>query len=249
MKLIISLLTITLYTSIAYSQSVNNVEATQFGNNIEVAYIVSGVNENEPYAIQVRYTAKNTGDTKLLSHVYGDVGQNVSGNGNKKVIWDVLRETDSFEGDYAFKVELTPSKGGSMAKSSATPKTSTSAKEGSVGKFTANIKNVQIGDNSVTIKFTLLNTADNENFKVHVTRSKITGPDGTAYLAKSGRQGSKDQYGFMNVVLNKGIEKEVSLLFDYVPEDIAFLKNLEIIRYIGMISSESIVFTNVNITK
>jgi len=249
MKFIISLLTITLCASTTYSQSVAGVQAKQFGNNIEVTYTVNGVSESEPYAIQVRYTAKNTGDTKLLSHVYGDVGQNVSGSGNKKVIWDVLRETDSFEGDYAFKVELTPSKTGSIAKSSATPKTSSSAKEGSVGKFTANIKNVAIGDNNVTVKFTLLNRADNENFKVHVTRSKITGPDGTSYLAKSGRQGSKDQYGFMNVVLNKGIEKEVSLLFDYVPEDIAFLKNIEIIRYMGIITSESIVFTNVNISK
>jgi hypothetical protein len=163
------------------------------------------------------------------------------------VIWDVLRETDSFEGDYAFKVELTPSKGATIAKPSVTTKTS--VKEGTVGKFTADIKNVKVGDNNVIVKFALLNTADNENFKVHVTKSKITGPDGTAYLAKSGSQGSKDQYGFMNVVLSKGVEKEVSLLFDYVPEDIAFLKNLEIIRYIGMISSESIVFTNVNINK
>ena len=247
MKLIISLLTITLFVSTAYSQSVTGVDAKQFGNNIEVTYLVNGVNENEPYAIQVRYTAKNTGDTKLLSYVYGDVGQNVSGNGNKKVIWDVLRETDSFEGDYAFKVELTPSKGASITKSSVTPKTST--KEGTVGKFTADIKNVRVGDNNVIVKFTLLNRADNENFKVHVTKSKITGPDGTSYLAKSGSQGSKDQYGFMNVVLSKGVEKEVSLLFDYVPDNIAFLKSLEIIRYIGMISSESIVFTNVNITK
>ena len=247
MKLIISLFAITLCISAAYSQSVTEVSAKQFGNNIEVTYLVNGMSENEPYAIQVRYTAKNTGDTKLISHVYGDVGQNVSGNGNKKVIWDVLRETDSFEGDYAFNVELTPSKGASVVKSSATPKTST--KEGTIGKFTADIKNVRVGDNNVIVKFTLLNTADNENFKVHITRSKITGPDDTAYLAKSGNQGSKVQYGFMNVVLNKGVKKEVSLLFDYVPEDIAFLKNLKIIRYIGILSSESIVFSNVNINK
>lgn len=247
MKHIISLLTFTLFISTTYSQSVTDVDAKQFGNNIEVTYMVNGVSENEPYAIQVRYTAKNTGDIKLLSHVYGDVGKSVSGNGNKKVIWDVLREMDSFEGDYAFKVELTPSKNASIAKPPVTPEAS--VREGSVGKFTADIKNVSVGNNNVIVKFTLLNTVDNENFKIHVTKSKITGPDGTAYLAKSGSQGSKDQYGFMNVVLNKGVKKEVSLLFDYVPDDIAFLKNLEIIRYIGMISSESIVFTNVNITK
>lgn len=247
MKYIISLSLIAVCVTNSFSQSVSNVVTNQFGNNIEVGYMVSGIIENKPYAIQVRYIAKNTGDTKLLSHVYGDVGQNITGNGSKKVIWDVLRETDSFEGDYAFKVELTPSTSGSSAKPPAAPNTST--KEGVVGKFNGKIKNVAIGDNNVTVKFTLLNTTDNENFKIHVTKSKIVGPDGTVYLAKSGSQGSKDQYGFMNVVLSKGVEKEVSLLFDYVPEDIAFLKNLEIIRYTSMISSESIVFTNVNITK
>jgi hypothetical protein len=44
-----------------------------------------------------------------------------------------------------------------------------------------------------------------------VTRSKIVGTDRKEYLAESGKQGSKDQYGVMNVVLQKGVEKEISL--------------------------------------
>jgi hypothetical protein len=248
MKSILSLITLFVCMTNSFSQNITNVEATQFGNNIEVAYTVSGATANEPYAIQVSYTSKS-GATSPMTHVYGDVGKSIAGNGSKKIIWDVLREIDAFEGDYAFKVVLLPAKGGRTPIVNKVENSNDEAEEGRVGKFKAEIINTSITDTSVTVKFTLLNTKDNENYKVHVTRSKIIGPDGTAYLAKSGNQGSKDQYGFMNVVLNKGVEKEVSLLFDYVPEDISFLKTIEIVRYMGMITSESIVITNINISK
>lgn len=236
-------LCLVLFSSLVYSQQVSNVTASQFGNNIEIVYNVSGVSESESYAVQLVYTTDNANYSRPMAHVYGDVGQNVSGNGSKKIIWDVLRETDSFEGNYAFKVILTPDKSSELDVSTV----EFTEVKGRVGKFESKIINIIVKENNVVIKFTLLNIVDNENYKVHITKSKIVGPDGKAYLAKSGNQGSKDQYGFMNVVLSKDVEKEVSLLFDYVPADIEYLKYFEIIRYIGMTTSESIVFTNVNI--
>lgn len=244
MKLILSAFFLLFSISSSISQRINDVEATQFGNNVEVTYTVSDVNANEPYTIQVEYTSKN-GSNKALTHTYGDVGTNIMGNGGKKIIWDVLREIDSFEGDYSFKVTLIPS--GSKETINATTKNESG--EGRLGKFKATVVSARNLDSSVIIKIDLQNTSDNENFKVHVTRSRITASDGTEYLAKSGNQGGKEQYGFMNVVLQKGRKEQIELVFDYVPENISFAKSVEIIRYASLISSESLVISNVKISK
>lgn len=237
---------LTLSLSNAHSQSITDVKANQFGNNIEVVYKVNGVNENEPYDVKIVYTADNNSYSKPLEHVYGDVGQGISGNGSKKIIWDVLRETDSFEGNYAFKVIVTPKRGTDPVESP----NKTSSSEAKMGKFVVTIKAISVNENNnIVINFRLLNTADNENFKIHITKSKIIGPNGKPYLAKSGKQGPKDQYGFMNVVLQKDTAVEVSLLFDYVPIDLTFLKTFEIIRYVSLGASESIVFTNIKIPR
>ncbi len=226
------------------SQRVNNVNATQFGNNIEITYTVNDVNEKDPYTIRVAYTSKN-GSSVSMTHLYGDVGDGITGNGNKKIIWDVLREVESFEGEYAFKITLIPS----GTQKPMTKIVSNNNGEGRLGKFKVTLESAKSIGSSIIFKLRLINVEDNENFKVHLTRSKIVGPDGTEYLGKSGNQGGKEEYGFMNVVLQKGREKQIELLFDYIPENISFIESLEIMRYAGIISSESVIIRNVSISK
>lgn len=95
---------------IVKSQTVSNVNSTQVGNKIEVSYNINGAEKHRLMSINLYYSIGNESYKGPLQKVSGDVGLNISGNGSKKILWDVLSEISSLEGDVRFKIEATPLK-------------------------------------------------------------------------------------------------------------------------------------------
>ena len=86
-----------------YSQQISNIRFEQVGNMINIYYDLSGEGE---YDVKI-YCSQNGGISwgSPLNKVTGAVGKGQKAGANKKIIWDVLAETDDLEGDIKFKVE------------------------------------------------------------------------------------------------------------------------------------------------
>ncbi len=92
-KLLIILITIMLQTSV-FAQKIENVKSTQKGQNIEITYNITGSISKQKFNVKV-YCSTDGGKTyrSTLKSVTGDVGSNITGGYNKKIVWNVLKDT------------------------------------------------------------------------------------------------------------------------------------------------------------
>lgn len=93
---------------ISNSQTVQNVTSQQEGNKIKINYQLSNLSANQTTKINLYYAVNNGNFNGPLQKTSGDVGDFVTGNGNKTIMWDVLSEIGSLEGNTTFKVEVVP---------------------------------------------------------------------------------------------------------------------------------------------
>lgn len=71
------------------AQKASNVQVLQSGQNIVITYSL-----NQQADVSLRVTANN-GKTRIpATHLSGDIGKRVTAGDNKRIIWDVLAETD-----------------------------------------------------------------------------------------------------------------------------------------------------------
>ncbi len=97
-----------LFPIITSSQTISNVTSKQNEKKIEISYNLSGLSPNKTCRINLYYSLNSANYIGPLQKVSGNVGNYVSGDGNKQITWDVLAEIGSIEGNTQFKVEIIP---------------------------------------------------------------------------------------------------------------------------------------------
>jgi len=89
MKHSVLILVLLCFSLSAKAQKASNVQVLQSGQNIVITYSL-----DQQADISLRVTANN-GKTRLRAvHLSGDIGKRISAGENKRIIWDVLAETD-----------------------------------------------------------------------------------------------------------------------------------------------------------
>ena len=96
-KILFLLLFTTLYSNL-YSQSITNNGFVREGNNLVVSYQLKGLRNDQTCFIEL-FVSIDGGVTfsKPLKFLWGDAGE-ISGNGIKKIKWNVYEEFEKFEG-------------------------------------------------------------------------------------------------------------------------------------------------------
>ena len=93
----------------SYSQSIQNVRFSQAGEKVIILYDLSDISGGvKSYSVKVFYTLDNGKTYISIKSVYGDVGNDVNPGRDKKVIWNVLNDTDELKGEIKFKVTASP---------------------------------------------------------------------------------------------------------------------------------------------
>ncbi|MBW6537504.1 MAG: hypothetical protein K0B11_21020, partial [Mariniphaga sp.] len=86
-----------------FSQEVKNIRINQEGDSVYVRYDLTG--EGETFNVDLFYTADDGQTWKgPLKGVSGDVGTDIKSGDNKRIIWDVLTESDIAEGYLQFLI-------------------------------------------------------------------------------------------------------------------------------------------------
>ena len=84
------------------SAKIKSVEQKE--QKIYITYDFEGKPGKYDVSLHIKSSKSNSWSSKLKS-VMGDVGQNQTTGSNKKIIWDVLKDTAEFKGDWVFGVE------------------------------------------------------------------------------------------------------------------------------------------------
>lgn len=94
-----------------FSQSVQNVRFNQAGERIFILYDLNDFSgEENSFSVQVFYTLDNGRTYIPLKSAYGDIGNDINPGTDKRVIWNVLNDTDELKGEIKFKVTASPQK-------------------------------------------------------------------------------------------------------------------------------------------
>lgn len=95
----------------SYSQSVQNVRFNQAGEKIFIFYDLNDISgEKKSFFVKVFYTLDDGRTYVSIKSVYGDIGKDIVPGDDKKVIWNVLNDTDELAGEIKFKVTAFPQK-------------------------------------------------------------------------------------------------------------------------------------------
>lgn len=95
--------------SSAFSQRISNVHTEQKGNYIYIYYDLDSRDQREKFDVQAFCQVDGGRDEFQLNTVSGDVGQDVGNGTSKRIVWDVLKDVESLEGDdITFVVRATP---------------------------------------------------------------------------------------------------------------------------------------------
>ena len=86
------------------AQDFTNLSAKQFGEKVNLEYVISGENLGQTFNVTPYYSL-DAGKTFLpMKSVSGNVGANVPGGRNQVIIWDVLKDLKELDGDVMFKL-------------------------------------------------------------------------------------------------------------------------------------------------
>jgi len=217
--------------SITFAQNVSDVSSRQNGNLIEINYNVNNISTNQSVKVNLFYSLNGSNYIGPLKKVSGDVGDFISGNGHKKIIWDVLSELNSLEGETRFKVEITPNNDYKFPSAS-----------GSGAKV--NIVNCSLKETTLIIDLMFESETDRE-WVFYSNKTSFYDLDGNKYQSNSIKVGKNSNKEFESITLMKGIPIRVQYVFLNVPDNLKSLPGFEF----GFHYGETLRFRNVSVIK
>jgi uncharacterized protein (TIGR02145 family) len=91
--------------TLAYSQTIENADFHAEGKTIVVTYDLIGCASDEKYAVSLAFVGE-TGEKVIPKTLSGDLSNITCGS--KKIVWDILKDRNSFEGKYQVQVSVLP---------------------------------------------------------------------------------------------------------------------------------------------
>lgn len=89
----------------SFPQSVQNVRFNQAGEKVVILYDLNDITgTKKSCSVKVFYTLDDGKTYIPVESAYGDVGNNINPGKDKRVIWNVLNDTDELTGEIKFKV-------------------------------------------------------------------------------------------------------------------------------------------------
>lgn len=201
---------------ISLAQTVSNVTSRQNGNLIEINYSVKNISSNQLVKVNLYYSLNSSNYIGPLQKVTGDVGDYISGNGNKKITWDVLSEIGSLEGETKFKVEIIPKENFEFPSSNGID-------------LSGKILNCSTKGSILTIDLEIISEVD-RNWFFDSTKAAFFDVNGIKYFGSSLKIGNNSNKESDRIELMKGIPIRIQYIFSNVPENLTKLVGLDI-RY------------------
>ena len=90
------------FSSVSFSQSIQNVRAEVSGNIIHIYYDLESPQEGQLY--QVFLYSSHNDMARPLSYVNGDIGPQVKAGKEKKIEWQARKELSRFSGEIIFEI-------------------------------------------------------------------------------------------------------------------------------------------------
>jgi len=196
------LLLIMIFPSVVIGQTVSNVTSRQNGNLIEINYRLSDISVNQTVKVNLYYSLNNSNYIGPLQKVSGDVGDYISGNGNKKINWNVLSEIGSLDGETKFKVELIPNiiydSPSSISKD-----------------MKGIIKSCKIKNNTLIIDFVVESMVD-KGWYFNVKKALVFDDKGNNYISESFKWGNNTETNYTEIKLMKDVPFRIQYYFNNV---------------------------------
>lgn len=112
--------------NIRAQSSIENTSIKLVGNKIQITYDIANSKRSDRYDVRLEVT-DSTGNPVSVKSLEGDIGEDVSGGNNKKIIWDLETDNIQMNADIFFElyanaiVEPDPSGDGEMSAGSPDP--------------------------------------------------------------------------------------------------------------------------------
>ncbi|MCD4834494.1 MAG: hypothetical protein K8R31_11905 [Bacteroidales bacterium] len=215
-KLYLLILGIVIYSSVI-AQKVGNVNSTQDGNKIKVTYQINDAGTNQSMDINLYYSINDNSYNGPLQKVTGDVGSFVSGNGTKIIVWDVISETGSLDGNVKFKVEVLP-------------KEDVKIPIVSNGDMNGTVESCVLSGNSIYVTFILNSSIDYEWFFIP-RKTFIFNEYGEKFSASSFRWGNNKETGLEGIDLINNTPFKITYVFENINVNSKIVKAVQISDY------------------
>ena len=86
-----------------YGQDIENIEIQVVDEKIEVTYDIVRYSKKYLYDVKLTFLSTNTINPISLT---GDVGKGIVAGGNKKIVWDIYKDLDGYDGGLKAIVEI-----------------------------------------------------------------------------------------------------------------------------------------------
>lgn len=98
-----SLLFLWLFAKNAQAQLINDIKHEAFGDKVVITYLLNGVSANQNLDVSLYFSVDDFKNP--LQHIHGSgAGNEVEGNGQKTIIWDVLKDKPELTGSVQFEI-------------------------------------------------------------------------------------------------------------------------------------------------
>ncbi|HCZ37180.1 MAG TPA: hypothetical protein DHV26_14760 [Cytophagales bacterium] len=92
-----------LFVPNSYAQLISDVRHEAFGNKVVITYLLNGVAANQNLDVSLYYSQDDF--QRPLQNIHGSgAGNEVEGNGQKTIIWDVLSDKPELKGSVLFEI-------------------------------------------------------------------------------------------------------------------------------------------------
>ncbi len=203
------------------SQTVQTVTSQQDGNKIKINYQLTNLAPNQSTKINLYYSVNNGTFSGPLQKVSGDVGDFISGNGNKTIVWDVLGEIGNLEGNTTFKVEVIPQV------KDVFPKVTNN-------NFSAEVTTCKFKNNELWIDVNITNLSDEVWLNLDIDDYigyddiKLNDEKGNQFLCSKYYVSQIEVKGDRNINFVFGVPIKITAVFNGVSQDIKRLMLLDI---------------------
>ncbi len=207
---------IILFPSFISAQIVSNVTSRQNSNMIDVMYKLSDVHSNQTVKVNLYFSVNNLGYIGPLKEVSGDIGEFVSGNGNKKITWDVISELGSLEGQTKFKVEIIPNENYEFPSSHGV-------------EMKGKIINCSLTGSTLTIDL-VFESENDKQWVFYADKAAFFDEYGNQRHSSTLKIGNNSSTTGITTNLMKGVPVRIQYIFTNVPVNLSTIAGLEI-RY------------------
>jgi hypothetical protein len=207
-----------LSTTNVISQEFKELNLKQLGENVNIEYSIVGEQLGQLFNINPTYSVDGGRTFQPIKSVSGYVGKSITGGKNQVIIWDVLKDLPSLQGDVVFKL---------------TGNTQTTQPlEDDFSNVVFKLVSLhRTGNNQLELVLSITNNGEPRDLKLINGLITITDFNKRNYDAQRGKLGEvvgSQRHSTPQRTIKKGETVQASFTFDRIPSDVDRVMRLSI---------------------